>query len=246
MMKDLIKGFLSLVQRPSQEWDFGERRKLIRMRCHYKCKLEVEGKKLDGVISDMGVGGLRLKLFHSLKRGQKVLVHCPFNEVGENCESVEATVLWTHQQERTGATHVGLKYSSEPKLMARTWVRSVMMQLGFRPESILSKRRWVRADCFLEGSVRRADNSRLEMRVQNLGVGGVLFEYRGILQLGPQSVRLGPHEQLPHLDVQGTLVKARPQGKHYLYGLEFGEMKPAQLRLLTVYLKTLLVHTWEK
>ena len=245
MIKDLVKGFLSLVQRPSEEWDYAERRKLTRMRCHYKCQLELEGKKLEGIIGDMGVGGLRLKVFHALKKGQKLLVHSPFNEVSEASAPVEAQVLWTHQPDRNFATYAGLKYVSDPKTMAKTWVRSVMKQLGFRPESILSKRRWVRAECYLPGTLRRADNSRQEIRVQNLGVGGVLFEYRGVLQLGEQAVRLGPHESLPPLDVQGILVKARPQGKHYLYGLEFGELKPAQLRLLTVYLKTLLVHSWD-
>jgi hypothetical protein len=245
MIKEMVKGFLSLVQRPPAEWDFAERRKLTRMRCHYKCEMELEGKKLEGIIIDMGVGGLRLKVFHPLKKGQRLLIHSPFNEVSEDSAAVDVQVLWTHQPERNFATYAGLKYISEPKVMGKTWVRSVMKQLGFRPESLLSKRRWVRADCYLPGTLRRSDNSRQEIRIQNLGVGGVLFEYRGVLQLGEQSLRLGPHEQLPPLDVQGILIKARPQGKQYLYGLEFDDLKPAQLRLLTVYLKTLLIHSWE-
>lgn len=245
MIKDLVKGFLSLVQRPAEEWNFGERRKLTRMRCHYKCQLELEGKKLEAIISDMGVGGLRLKVFHALKKGQRLTVYSPFNEVGESNLPVEVVVLWVHQPDKNFVTYAGVKYTSDPKAMGKTWVKNVMKQLGFRPESILSKRRWVRAECLVEGSVRREDNTRQDIRVCNLGVGGILFEYRGILQLGPQTVRLGPHDKLPPLDLSGNLVKARPQGKSYLYGLEFGELKPAQLRLLAVYLKALLVHTWE-
>ena len=245
MIKDLVKGFLSLIQRPSEEWDFGERRKLTRMRCHYKCQAELEGKKLEATISDLGVGGLRLKVFQALKKGQKLLVYSPFNEVSEGSNPVEVQVLWTHQPERNFATYAGLKYSSDPKVMSKTWVKSVMKQLGFTPESILSKRRWARAHCFLEGSIRRTDKSRQGIRIQNLGVGGVLFEYADLLAFGEQTVRLGPHEKLPPLDITGNLVKARPQGKHYLYGLEFGELKPAQLRLLAIYLKALLTHSWE-
>lgn len=245
MIKQLLKGFLSLVQRPTPDWDFGERRKLIRMRSHYKAQLELEGKKLEGVITDMGVGGLRLKVFHALKAGQIVTVHSPFNEVGENNAPVDCKVVWTQQPDKNFVTYAGLVYATDPKKMARTWVKGVMKQLGFRPESLLSKRTWVRAECFLEGTVKRADNSRHEMRIQNLGVGGALFEYRDKLPLGEITIRIGPYDKLPGLDVSGTLVKARPQGKHYLYGMEFGEMKPAQLRMLTVYLKTFLTHTWE-
>lgn len=245
MIKQILKGFLSLVQRPTPDWDFGERRKLIRMRSHYKTQLELEGKKLEGVITDMGVGGLRLKVFHALKIGQVITVHSPFNEVGENNAPVDCKIVWTQQPEKSFVTYAGLVYATDPKKMARTWVKGVMKQLGFRPESLLSKRNWVRAEVFLEGTVKRPDNSRHEMRIQNLGVGGALFEYRDKLPLGDITIRIGPYEKLPGLDVSGTLVKARPQGKHFLYGMEFGEMKPAQLRMLAVYLKTFLTHTWE-
>ncbi|MFN8612407.1 MAG: PilZ domain-containing protein [Vulcanimicrobiota bacterium] len=245
MLKDILKGFLSLVQRPTPDWDFGERRKLIRMRCHYKTQIQLEGKKLEGVITDMGVGGVRLKIFHALKPGQVVTVHSPFNEVGENGAPVDCKVVWQQQPEKNFVTYAGLVYATDAKKMGGTWVRGVMKQLGFRPESLLSKRNWVRAECFLEGTVKRADNSRHEIRIQNLGVGGALFEYKEKLPLGETSIRIGPYDKLPGLDVTGTLVKARPQGRHFLYGIEFGEMKPAQLRMLTVYLKTFLTHTWE-
>ncbi|MBS2038407.1 PilZ domain-containing protein [bacterium] len=245
MLKDIMKGFLSLVQRPTPDWDFGERRKLIRMRCHYKTQVVLDSKKLDGVITDMGVGGLRLKVFQTLKPGQILTVHSPFNEVGEDGAPVDCKVVWQQQPEKSFVTYAGLVYATEAKKMGRTWVRGVMKQLGFRPESLLSKRNWVRAECILEGTVKRADNSRHEIRIQNLGVGGALFEYRDKLPLGEMTIRIGPYDKLPGLDVSGTLVKARPQGRHFLYGIEFGEMKPAQLRMLTVYLKTFLNHTWE-
>lgn len=245
MLKEILKGFLSLVQRPTPEWDFGERRKLIRMRCHYKAQLELEGKKLEGVITDMGVGGLRLKVFQAMKPGQIVTVHSPFNEVGEDGAPVDCKVVWNQQPEKNFVTYAGLVYATDAKKMSRTWVKGVMKQLGFRPESLLSKRTWVRAECFLEGTVKRADNSRHEIRIQNLGVGGALFEYRDKLTLAEITIRIGPYDKLPGLDVSGTLVKARPQGKNYLYSMEFGEMKPAQLRMLAVYLKTFLTHTWE-
>jgi hypothetical protein len=76
-------------------------------------------------------------------------------------------------------------------------------------------------------------------------VGGVLFEYKDKLALTDITIRIGPYDKLPGLDVSGKLVKARPQGKNFLYSMEFGEMKPAQLRMLAVYLRTFLTNTWE-
>lgn len=246
MIRQLLRGFLSLVPRPTEEWDFEERRKLIRLRCHYKCAMQSEGKKFDGIVLDMGVGGLRLRTFHGIKVGHKVLVHSPFHEVGEAGEPVECTVQWVHKPDRNLLTYAGCKYSSEGREMSKSWVKNVLKQLGFRPEFIRSKRKHVRAECFVEGSLRRSDNARQEVRLHNVGVGGLLFEYRGVLPTGElQQVRIGPFEKLPGLDVTGKIVKARPEGKHFLYSLEFEELKPAQLRLLTVYLKTLMRNTWE-
>lgn len=245
MLRDLVKGFLSFVHRPSEEWDLGERRKLIRLRCHYKCQIDLAGKKLEAAILDMGVGGLRMRLCHNLKPGQKITVFSPFNEIGENSDPVQVQVCWVKQPERTFLSFAGTKYISEPKIMARSWVKGILKELGFRPEFLTSKRRWVRAEQILEGTLRRDDHSRQEIRIHNLGVGGALFEYRGILPLTEMTIRVGPFEKLPGLDVSGQLVKARPQGKHYLYGMEFGDLQPAQLRLLAVYLKHLLKESWE-
>lgn len=245
MIKGLVQGFLTLVQRPTEPWDFGERRKLIRMRCHYPSQAHLDGKKIDAVISDMGLGGLRIKVFHPLKIGQRWVVESPFHEVGECNEPVETQVLWIQQPTKGMASFAGLKYVSPPERMGKTWVKGVLKELGFRPESILSKRRWVRTDCFLEGTLRLPNNSRQTIRIQNLGVGGVLFEYRGLLTLGVQQLRIGPLDKHPPLDVRGTLVKARPEGNSYLYSLEFDELQPAHLRLLSVYLKDLMKHSWE-
>lgn len=246
MLRDLLRGFLSFVPRKPEEWDFEERRKLIRLRCHYKCNMECEGKKFEGHVIDMGVGGMRLRTFHPLKVGQTVTVHSPFHEVGANSEPVQCEIHWIHKPDRNLLTFSGGRYASDARVMGKSWVKNVLKQLGFRPEFIRSKRKHVRADCFLEGSLRRPDNTRQEIRIHNLGVGGMLFEYRIPLTTGEtHAVRIGPFEKLPALDVVGCIVKARPEGRNFLYSLEFNELKASELRLLALYLKTLLRTTWE-
>lgn len=246
MLRDMLKGFLSLVPRATPEWDLTERRTLIRMRCHYKCPLISEEKKAEGTVIDMGLGGLQLKTFHPLRKGQRVTVESPFHEVGLCSQPVEVEVRWIHNPERNLLTYAGCSYVSSGKEMAESWVKGILKQLGFRPEFIRSKRRSVRAESFLDGALRRPDGTRQEVRIHNLGAGGALFECRNVLAMGEeQSLRVGPLDKLSALDVTGTLVKARPEGKNFLYGMEFGELKPAQARLLTLYLKELLKASWD-
>lgn len=245
MFRQLVKGFLSLVQRPPDDWDLSERRKPIRLRCHYKCQLDLAGKKVDATILDMGLGGLRLRLCHPIKVGQRLTIFSPFTEIGEKSAPVECEVRWIKQPESSFLTYVGTRYISEEKLMARSWVNGILKELGFRRDFQVSRRRWVRAERLLTGGLYRGDHERHDIRIHNLGVGGAYFEYRGVLPLTAAKIRVGPWEKLPGLDLEGTLVKAKPQGRHYLYSLEFGELQPAQVRLLSVYLKTLLKESWE-
>lgn len=245
MFQSLVQGFKTLVQRPADNWDYSERRKLIRLRCEYRCLIEIQGKNHEAVILDMGLGGLRLRSYQPCKVGDTLQILSPFNEIGDSNEPVLCQVQWVQQSNKSFHNYLGVKYISDNKAMARTWVRGVLKQLGFRPEFITSKRRWVRADHILEGTLKRPDNNRHEILVHNLGIGGALFEYRNALPLGDSEIRVGPYEGLPAMDLQGVLVKARPQGRHYLYGLQFENLNASQLRMLGVYLKHLLTNSWE-
>lgn len=244
MIKSLVQGFVSLVSRPSEQWDFQERRRLVRMRCRYRCIAEVGGERQPATISDLGVGGLRLRLGSAPPAGQWITIFTPFGDESLDGEPVRAEVLWSRQN-RDGAAVVGLRYAADPESMDRSWVRTVIKHLGFRPESLLSKRKWVRADCVLEGSLNRGDGQPPRVQIHNLGVGGALFEHSGVLPLCKASLRIGPYEGLAAFEVHGHLIKARPDGKAYLYGLEFDQLDPEQLRHLSLYLKKLLKHSWE-
>jgi hypothetical protein len=52
--------------------------------------------------------------------------------------------------------------------MKNSWVKYFLKELGFKSETIYSKRKHIRADCFLDGTFRTAsmDKSR-PMRVYN-------------------------------------------------------------------------------
>jgi hypothetical protein len=130
--------------------------------------------------------------------------------------------------------------------MARSWVKYFLKELGFSNEMIYSKRRYVRAECFMDGKVTLKDGRSFPVRLYNLGVGGALFELGQTLELGMDAeLQVGPHEDLPPFVTSGKLVKAKKEGKLFLYGLEFdSSMAGSEVKILGRYLQHLLKSSW--
>ena len=245
MLKGFLKGFRSLVKGESNDWNFEDRRRIVRLRCHYDVKAETNGKKFDATIVDMGLKGLRLRCFQALKVGSLVKVATPVPIVGAEAEEVVCEVVWNKQPERNFVTFAGMVYKSDDKTMGRSWVKYFLKELGFSQELIYSKRRHVRAECFMEGKLVLRDGTPHKVRLYNLGVGGALVELGQALEL-QQTVELqvGPYEELPPFVASGKLVKVKKEGKLSLYGLEFGDLAGSEVKILGRYLQHLLKSSW--
>ncbi len=246
MLKGFLKGFRSLVKGETSEWDFKDRRRIVRLRCHYDVKAESNGKKFDATIVDMGLRGLRLRCFHALKPGQLVKVATPVPIVGAGSDEVVCEVVWNKQPDRNFLTYAGMIYKSDEKTMARSWVKYFLKELGFSNEMIYSKRRFVRAECFMDGKLTLKDGVSHKVRLYNLGVGGALVELGQTLELGLDAeLQVGPHEDLPPFVGSGKLVKVKKEGKLFVYGLEFGSaMASSEVKILGRYLQHLLKSSW--
>ena len=245
MLKGLLAGFRSLVKGEAKGWDFQDRRKLVRMRCHYDVKAECGGKKFDATILDMGLRGMRIRCFHPLKLGEAVNVWTPIPIVGGSNEPVTCKVVWSRQPDRNFCLYAGMTYESDDKLMARSWVKYFLKELGFKPEVIYSKRKYVRAECYMTGEYTDPQGVTREMRVYNLGVGGTLIETHAEHPLGSVfQLRIGPYENLPVLEATGTLKMEQTEGKLHLCGVEFDEMTPHAVKILGQYLKVFMKSGW--
>lgn len=233
MVKDFLAGFLALVQRPGSDWGLQERRGLVRLRCEYKCLYAHGSNRAPGVITDLGEGGLGLRLTQALAVGQELRVFCPFIELEGNFSPVQGTLAWVRPG--PGSTvFAGLRYSSQGEELAHSWVGGVLHLLGFPPESILSRRRWVRADCSMEAEL----NNR-PVRIVNLGVGGALLTSAQVLEPGMATLTL------PHLKLEGHLHSMREdQGLHW-YVLQFPEVPAESLTALGKLIKQLLRQGWK-
>ena len=221
MFGDLLRGFRNLVQ-PEPLWQGEERRQLVRLQCHYRCLYSQGGKRLPGLVVDLGPQGVGLRPSLPLKVGEKVLIYCPFLELEGSFLPFLGEVRWA--EPHPGG--VGIQQTVISELEGRTWLAAVLNVLGFDSQQLLHGRRWVRADCWIMGRL-----GQQPVEIINLGVGGALLQSCVPLE-SADKLSLGSHLTLP-----GQVSESRPGG---LYAFEFGSLSSQELRGLSHQLQSLL------
>ncbi|MCA9792524.1 MAG: PilZ domain-containing protein [Candidatus Eremiobacteraeota bacterium] len=246
MFKALLAGLRALVEgRGDQDWDFLERRELIRIRCHYDVEFSVKGKKHKGSVVDMGMQGMKLRCFAPLKKGEEVSVTYPIEILDACHQTIRCKVLWVRKRDRDFVTFAGLGYNEEDQIMSKSWVKSLLKQLGFGNNRIFQKRKAVRAECFIPVEAVYGHAKVSEGRIYNLGVGGALVEAPKDFGKGNMvELRIGPFEELEQFTITGAVVVSRQQGGLYLQGVQFGELKERTVDVLGRYLIHLLNNHW--
>lgn len=216
-----------------------ERRRMIRVRCY--CHVEVQDgqEKVKGVVTDLGVDGLRLKCPIKLSEGANVNITYP-GKGGVQCQ-----VIWSTPHPRYVESVSGLKYEDTSENLRQSWVRQMLQELGFDESKVYTRRKFIRANASIPARLEAPDKSQLNARVVNLGVGGALveleeeFPHQTILQLDMSLWRILPTLQLPAM----VLNSRRDENGKVLSGLRFGELNPQQVELLGKYVVYLLQNT---
>lgn len=245
MVRDFLKGFLMLVKRPGVAWGFEERRRLVRVRCHYRCVFDRDGTRYPATVNDLGEGGIRITSDEPLAKGQQLTLFCPFVDVEGSCGPVQAEVCWVRAAGPEACT-AGVRYLSSANLQD-SWVSWVLHLLGFPGLVPPSKRNWARVECSVPGQL---DAQPVE--VLNLGLGGALVTGLQEQPATPVQLELGPWQKLPQLLLPVRSLHPEGGGLGGAPGLspstptwgtvrcEFSELSPDQLKQLSLYLKLLL------
>lgn len=254
MLRSLLGGFKSFITSSSSGPDFTERRKLVRLRCHYDVQIsypdevkKVQQKKFKGVVVEMGLEGMRLRCFDPVKKGQLVDVHYAVPILSAEVSTVRCEVMWSRQREKDFVTFAGVRYVSNKKEMGKSWVKALLQELGFKPELIHQRRRHFRTDCFIPAQYVPKSGELQGSKLYNLGVSGALIETTKELPRDDSlDLRIGPYEELPQFGVQATVVQCRkqPGSKLYQCGLQFKDLNSKHLKLLSDYLKLLMEQSW--
>lgn len=247
MLKKLFQGLRSL-RRGDQDpdWQYDERRDLVRIRCHYDVDYKFGDKKHHGQIVDMSLGGMKLRCFQPPKVGDTVDITYMVPAVNIQNQTVPCKVQWVRSRERDFVQFVGLSYDADDEVLRKSWVKMVLKQLGFSSEKIFQRRKYVRAECFVPVRVVYQRVNVFEGRLYNLGAHGALIEGQTALPEGELvELQIGPFEELPQFEVTGRVVQHYSQHMNHMLGVEFSELSSNSAKQLSVYLRHLLLNHWE-
>lgn len=241
MIRRLWQGLKSL-RRPggASDWEFDERRELVRLRCHVEVSYTVGSKRYFGQIVDMSLGGMMLRCLQPPSPGVFTEVTCDTPFEGATESTVRCRVQWSKRRRRDHMHFVGLSYCSNEEILRASWVKVILRQLGFRPERLFQKRKYVRVTCFIPVSVSAQSENRTEGSLYNLSANGALLETSSALEPG-ETVQLtvGPVESLPAFEIQGKIVASNEVNRLIFLGVEF-EKSPKIDSGVDAYLRFLI------
>lgn len=216
--------------------DGSERRKSVRLQCHYKVFCSQGLRRFEAVVQDVGLTGLQLTTANRLKRGQTVEV-VPIN--GGN--PVPCLIRWIR---RGGSEWVaGLSFELRPSELVHSWVSQLLTAVGFNEEAVYQRRTAVRAAADLPVALRGPGEEMLAGRLLDLGVGGALVQVTRQVALGDRyTLVLGPHKNLETVRLDGEVVRvdSPDPGDRFNLGLRFIGPGNSQVRLLGNYVMELL------
>jgi c-di-GMP-binding flagellar brake protein YcgR len=245
MIKRLWQGLLSLRRGSSaSDWEFEERRELVRLRCHLEVSYTVGSKKYFGQVVDMSLGGMMLRCLQPPSLGSMTDVTYDISMPDVKEDTVRCRVQWRKPRSKDYVHFVGLSYSSSEDVLRQSWVKSQLRQLGFRPERIFQKRKYVRVMCFIPVRLVTAGGASVEGRLYNLGANGTLLEAVTRVDKG-EVVRLtiGPHGELPEFEVKGRVAASEEINRLQFLGVEFESLNNSTNDKLGAYLRCLLEET---
>ncbi len=141
-----------------------ERRKLARRECYAEVvvhTIEEDGqlgpKFFKGVVVDASVGGLRLRCYEPMLRGQKLAIEFQEHLQGVWVNRVRCEVLWAYKNKVKMDTIMGLTYTEDKLVMSKSWIKFILEDIGFTPDNMQERRASLRVKTRLEAHLVASD-----------------------------------------------------------------------------------------
>jgi c-di-GMP-binding flagellar brake protein YcgR len=242
MIRKLWQGLKSLRRGGSAtDWEFEERRELVRLRCHIEVSYTVGSKKYFGQIVDMSLGGMMLRCLQPPGLGSMTDVTYDTPIAGVREDTVRCRVQWAKPRQKDFVHFIGLSYHSSEEVLRNSWVKMSLRNLGFRPERIFQKRKFVRVNCFVPVHLLTDAGHSVEGRLYNLGANGALLEAVAPIAKGERvSLAIGPYGDLAQFEVNARLVSCEEINRLQFLGVEFDGLTSRSNERLAAYLRLLL------
>lgn len=208
-----------------------------------ECRAEVayideNGSRGTGYLIDISKTGLQIETERKLSKGMTLALNAPDDDTLDRTAPFMARVMWTARG-KAGTFRAGLALPAGTEEDPH-WLEALLHQLGYTEDGT-QKRRFIRAESSIEGTLTpQAEGSEsVTVKVLNLGMGGALLRTDDPLPKNLQfTLKLGPHEDLPELSLEGTILRVieKPLGGFVLHPSRFATGDEQDARILTEYI----------
>lgn len=216
-----------------------EKRRSLRVKSYAQVRALLENQEHKAVVTELGVDGLRFKSMEApLAQGQQVELRYISQVDGAAVGPVLVQIAWV---QRVGRDLVaGARYVDSYENMRRSWVRFLLMEVGFDDSQTYQRRKFIRVDASIPARIfNQATELVLEGRLVNIGIGGCLLESGQTLEKGQEViVEMSLWRILPTLQLSAKVIESRVcnESDLSLISLQFGKMDSAQVKLLGNYI----------
>lgn len=250
-MRNIIQS-IEIPKELDSSLNSGERRKIVRVQCYLPVWLvaaDGQPSPLRGVVTNVAVDGLKLKVFGYLPAVGEVLKIEPQSQLGpvENGASpipIQCQIQWIEQRPRE--VLVGVRFSDSRENMIRSWVRYMLAELGFDEKCTFQRQRTAEGKGIpvrmIGGEPVQAGHpnqpTSCEGLIRNLGISGALVETRQEFQVGQEvALEMSLWRILPSLTLHGRVVEVRESHNQQsnFVSVQFGIIAGPQMKLLGNY-----------
>ncbi len=215
-----------------------EKRRVVRLKCSHRVQVRLEDRIVDAMVSDIGLGGLRLVLTESIEGGTMVAL----TSMELDAQEVKSKIVWCKPNVDLDIHEAGVQFQEDPELLGQSWVSSLLHTLGAE-QRVFEGRKHIRALAGLVASAEISDGRLVEGSIQDLGLGGgQLMTEQPLPPQTSMKLQIGPYGDYDPLKLNAEVLNSRfdDEKKLWAQSLKFVKTPPAQLKLLGRYVVDLL------
>jgi c-di-GMP-binding flagellar brake protein YcgR len=213
----------------------------MRNSARIECRAEVayvaiNGSQGKGYLVDISKTGLQLETEKKLAKGITIALNAPDDETLDRTSPFMAKVRWSRKG-KAGTYRAGLELPPGTEEDPH-WLESLLHQLGYTEDGS-QRRRFIRADSAIEGRLtpQAKGSETIDVKVLNLGMGGAMLQTDSALPRNLQfTLVLGPHEDLPKLSLDGTILRIVEKSQSYLHPSRFATSDEREAEILKEYI----------
>lgn len=237
MLRNVIQSIESMdAQEISQS--LTEKRRGVRVKSYAQVRAHLGEQDHKAIVTELGVDGLRFKSMEApLAQGQEVELRYASEVEGAEAGPVRVQVAWVQKSGRDLVA--GARYVDSRENMRRSWVRFLLMEIGFDDTRTYQRRKFIRVDASIPSRIFQESEVLIsEARLVNIGIGGCLLESADSLEKDREvTVEMSLWRILPTLRLPASVIESRQDAETglCLTSLKFGSMDSAQIKLLGNY-----------